>query len=180
MKSELLLSFESNNSCKSFTIKDSSIYNTTLPITCCQLMVKVPGFTYPHTFELLPEFNLKVNMGNLGLQNVNSPECLNKLPDGNYEIRYSINPNTLLYVEYNYYSVCQLYNEYIKALCKFFNNKCDLTKSEQEKEIEKLFEISNLIEYSKIAAEECNDIPMANNLYNNAKEKLKNYGCKTC
>lgn len=181
MISELLLNFDYNNSCKSFTIKDESIYNDVLPITCGQLTVKAPGFTCAHTFEPLPNFEIKVNLGNLGLQNINSAEHLKCLPDGNYEIKYSINPNDKLFVEYNYYNTCQLHGTYIKALCKFFNNKCDMTKKEQLAEIDRLFEISNLIEHAKIAAEDCGDVKMADKLYNEAKEKLnKKNGCSTC
>ena len=180
MISELLLNFDYSSSCKSFIIKDASIYNATLPITCGQLRVKTPGFTCEHTFETLPNFEIKVNLGNLGIQNVNDQGFLKALPEGNYEIRYSINPNDKLYVEYNYYNTCQLHNDYIKALCKFFNNKCDMNKKEQQNEIDKLFEISNLIDYAKIAAEECGDVKMADKLYNEAKEKLNNHGCSTC
>ena len=54
MISELLLNFETNKSGKSFIIKDMSVYNTMLPITCTQLTVKVPGFSKAHTFEPLP------------------------------------------------------------------------------------------------------------------------------
>ena len=182
MISELLLNFDYNNSCKSFTIKDSSVYNTVLPITCGQLTVKTPGFTCSHTFEVLPNFEIKVNLGNLGLQNVNDPEALKVLPEGNYEIRYSINPNDKLFVEYNYYNVCSLHNTYIKAVCKFFNNKCDMTKKEQQAEIDRLFEISNLIDYAKISAEECGDVKMADSLYEEAKDKLnsKANDCSTC
>ena len=180
MISELLLNFDYTPSCKSFTIKDASIYNTVLPVTCGQLTVKTPGFTCEHTFEVLPEFEIKINLGNLGIQNVNDPTCLKVLPEGNYEIKYSINPNDKLYVEYNYYNTCQLHNEYIKAICKFLNNKCDMTKKEQQLEIDRLFEISNLIDYAKVAAEECGDIKMADKLYNEAKDKLKIHGCSTC
>jgi hypothetical protein len=57
-----------------------------------------------------------------------------------------------------------------------------MTKKEQQAEIERLFEISNLIDYAKIAAEECGDVKMADSLYAEAKEKLnkKNNGCSTC
>ena len=182
MISELLLNFDYNNSCKCFTIKDSSVYNTVIPITCGQLTVKTPGFTCSHTFDVIPNFEIKVNLGNLGLQNVNDPSALRVLPEGNYEIRYSINPNDKLFVEYNYYNVCSLHNDYIKTVCKFFNNKCDMTKKEQQAEIDRLFEISNLIDYAKISAEECGDVKMADSLYEEAKQKLnsKGYGCSTC
>lgn len=180
MISELLLNFDYSPSCKSFIIKDASVYNPNLPITCGQLTVKTPGFTYSHTFEPLPNFEIKVNLGNLGIQNTDDAGCLKLLPEGNYEIRYSINPNDKLYVEYNYYNTCQLHNEYIKAVCKFLNNKCDMTKKEQQIKIDELFEISNLIDYAKIAAEECGDIKMADKLYNEAKDKLKANGCSTC
>lgn len=181
MISELLLNFYPSTSTKSFIVEDASIYNNALPITCGQLTIKAPGFKYPHTFETLPEFKFKVNLGNLGLQNVNTVNCLGELPDGNYEIRYSINPNDKLFVEYNYYNTAQLYRDYIKQLCTFFNNMCNMSKKEQEEEKDRLFEIRQLIDYAKSSAEDCNDVDTADSFYNSAKDKLKKRNdCKTC
>lgn len=181
MISELLLNFNPGTSLKSFMIEDASIYNPNLPITCGQLSVKAPGFTYPHTFEPLPEFKLKINLGNLGLQNTDSVNCLGELPDGNYEIRYSINPNDKLFVEYNYYNVAKLNSLYIKQLCNYFNNMCNMSKKEQTAETDRLFEIRQLIEYAKHSAEDCGDVNQADDLYNSAKDKLnKRNECKGC
>lgn len=177
MISELLLRFEQDKSCKTFTIKDASVYNTALPVTCGQLTVKVPGFSNCHTFDVAASFSTQVNLSTLGIQDINDPNELYELPDGNYFIRYSINPNDKLFVEYNYYNVCKLYCSYIKILCKFFTNKCDMTVKEQNLEIDRLFEISSLIEYAKIAAEDCGDTDLADNLYNSARDKINKNDC---
>lgn len=180
MVSELLLNFIGTTSCKSFIIQDVSIYNPNLPVTCGQLEVNVPGFTYSHTFEVIKDFTLKVNAGNLGIQSMTSNKQLQPLPDGNYTIRYSINPNSQLFVEYNYYNTCSLYSVYMKQVCYFFNNKCDMTKTEQDKEIKRLFDLSISLDHIKISAEECDDVTTADNLYLSVKEKLNKNECKTC
>ena len=182
MQTELYLNITPNNTCKSFTVKDISFYNENLPVTCGQLEVSAPGFSYSHTFEVSKDFDLTVNMSNLGLIPAINQSSLASIPDGNYSIKYSINPNAYLYVEYNYYSVCQLYSKYVAASCKFLSSRCDLTKAEQSDMIDRLFEIVNLIEYAKISAEECDDIEGADALYKEAENKLKNVedGCKTC
>lgn len=169
---ELYLDIQKNNSCKSILLKDASIYNPDLPITCTQLSVKVPGFTHAHVFEPLPNFEVLANMSNLGIYK-HSP--LPKIPDGNYEIRYSINPNDRIFVEYNYFSVCQLFEEYIEACLKAYKLEGNLSN----KTIDKLFEVSNLMEHAKIAAEECGNADQAATLYKQAQRKLKeiNHEC---
>lgn len=172
MISELLLNIETNKSGKSFLIKDMSVYNPMLPVTCSQLTIKVPGFTYTKTFELLPEFELLVNMGNLGLQNVNDSSNLHTLPDGAYEIRYSINPNDKLFVEYVYFNVNKLYKLYIEKVTHFLAKKCDMTIKQKEDMIELLWTISNNIELAKISAEDCQDLEGAQTIYNNTLNLL--------
>lgn len=182
MISELLLNFPDSASLKTFVIEDASLYNENLPITCGQLCIKTPGFTHIHTYEPTANFKINVTLESLGLQVVNSFSTLGDLPDGNYQIRYSINPNNKLFVEYNYYNVKQLYAQYILQLCKYFNNKCDMTQKQQNIEMNRLFEISNLISYAKISAEECDDVNNADNLYNSAKSKINSTcnGTTTC
>jgi hypothetical protein len=173
MISELLLNIETNKSGKSFLIKDMSIYNSMLPITCGQLTVKVPGFTNAHTFEPLPDFEVKVNLGNLGIQNVNSPNHLQVLPDGAYEIRYSINPNDQLYVDYIYFNTYKIYKLYIEQVCKFLSTKCDMSLKQKQKRIEDLWEISYNISLAKIAAEDCHDLENAQMIYTNTLNLLQ-------
>lgn len=175
MITELLLNIETNKSGKSFLIKDMSVYNSTLPITCTQLSVKVPGFTHIHTFEPLPNFEQLVNLSNLGIQNVNSNSNLHVLPDGVYEIKYSINPNDKLFVEYIYFNTFKLHSLYIEKVCKFLSKKCDMTTKEKKDHVEWLWEISNNLDLIKIAAEECHEIEIAENIYNNTLELIK--GC---
>jgi len=176
MISELLLDFIPNTSCKLFTVKDVSLYNENLPVTCGLLEIKAPGFTYVVNTEVERDFEQKVTMSFLQLQSQGA-KYNNPLPDGNYEIKYSINPNEVLFVEYNYYSTCNLYNNYISQLCDYFNKSCELTQAEQEKEMERLFEISTLLDNVKISAQECNDVPTADRLYEKAKQLLEKHGC---
>ena len=183
MKSELFLDIKQNNGCKTFTVKDISAYNPDIPVTCGTLRIKVPGFNTPKYYDVLEGFELIVNMSNLGLQKTWNHECLSALPDGLYSIRYSINPNDKLFVDYYYYQTCNIYKKYTDAVCNFLNNKCDLSKKEQEAKIDDLFEISQLIDYAKISAETCGDPDSAEEMYNEALEKIKKEGtngCSTC
>ncbi len=183
MISDLILDITPTSSCKSFLIKDISIYNEVLPVTCGTLSVLAPGYCTPHYYDVKQGFTKQVNMSNLGLQIVANNDCLSELPDGVFNIRYSINPNDTLFVEYNYFNNCKITKTYMEAICSFLNNKCDLNKKEQKEQLDLLFEISQLIELSKAAAESCDDVDTAMELYKEAKDnlnKINSGGCKTC
>lgn len=183
MISDLILDIRPTTSCKSFLIKDISVYNENLPVTCGTLSIMTPGYCKPSFYDVAKDFEKKINMSNLELQKASGFDCLSELPDGIFKIKYSINPNDKLFVEYNYMNTCKINKRYMSAICDFLSNRCDLTKSEQKEKIEGLFEISSLIEYSKAAAEDCGDDDIAMELYEEANEKLKNLnsgGLKTC
>jgi len=181
--SELYLEITQNNNCKSFLIEDASIYNENTPITCGTLRVKVPGYNRPKYYEVESGFAQTVTMTNLDFQEVGHYDSLGSLPDGLYTIHYSINPNDKLFVEYYHYQNCNIYKLYMDAVCNFISNKCDYSKQEQIAKVEELWNISVMIDYAKISAEECGNSDVADEFYNEAMAKLKKEGtngCKTC
>jgi hypothetical protein len=138
MISQLYLDIITNTSGKSFLIKDISMYNPDGPVTCGQLKIEVPGWTKPAFYDVLPNFELLVNMSNLGIQKGAKYETLQDLPDGEYYIKYSINPNDKLFVNYVYFNTHSLYKSYITKVHTFLETKCDMTIAEQHSMINKL------------------------------------------
>jgi hypothetical protein len=172
MISELLLNFTTNSGCKSFTIKDVSNYNENLPVTCGQLVITTPGFCNISYFDVPKDFEKTFNLSNLGHQIVDGIHCLTDLPEGNYTIKYSINPNDVLFVEYNYFHTCLTERRYFDAVCQYLEDRCDMTISEKRERREKLDDIYSALKMSKISAEECNDVETADELLAEANDKL--------
>jgi len=174
MKSTLSLDITNNGDCKSFRITDSSYYNPTIPVTCIHLLIKTPVNSIPVEFEYeAPYFSSVFNTANLKIQNPSSlNECVDILPDGVYYIKYSINPNDRIYVEYNYLHNCSLLQMFISAYCNILSQKCNLTQKEFEDEIKKLTHIKELIDGAKYLVEYCNKPDEGMDLYNEALKLL--------
>jgi len=175
MISTLILNIESKNDPYYFVITDRSHYNPNLPVTCGTLEIKVPGAKHSVFFNVLPNFSTSYNASSLRIQIATSHDTLIPLPDGPYYIKYSINPNEQLYVEYVFYNVAMLKSKYFEKVCGFFENKCDYTIKQQNEKIEELWQISNNLDLIKIAAEECNNVQEATLLYNKTYELINKY-----
>lgn len=184
MISTLALDISNSGDCGNFRIKDSSYYNPTIPVTCAQLQIIQPTSKIPVEFEIeSPYFDLVFNTANLNIQ-TNPRDCLNSLPDGIYYIKYSINPNNKLYVEYNYLHNCNQYSKFIQLVCKTYSNKCNFTKSEYISKIEEIQNLKSMIDSSKYLVEICNNPEEGMNLYNEINSILDKYQidaiCKNC
>lgn len=103
------------------------------------------------------------------------------LPDGNYDITYTVNEDR---INVNHFRVCSLMKNYVKALCIYFKNKCSYNKKDLERIKRELQEIHTLIQQAVWAAEDCLDVKTAVSLYNEAASKLKTIydagDCPTC
>lgn len=176
----LSLIFPDTTTCNNLIIQDGSSYNLEFPITNTILEVKLP--------ESCCFISLTLDAGWCAtvLDCVDLNTCADKyncigLPDGNYEIRFSVDPNLNSMVEYNYFRICQLWNIYIKKVCQLRVTKCDFTIKEYKKHLDKLYYIRSMILDSKILAEECLDVDAAYELYNEAKTLLnESKGCPSC
>lgn len=95
-----------------FVVDDTSIYTASLPVDCQNLQITAPGFNSPTV--LIPiekNFRLVLNACTLGI--INSTGCSDgcpNLPDGIYQLYYSVAPNNLVYVSYNYLRVTKTVN----------------------------------------------------------------------
>jgi hypothetical protein len=174
----LSLIFPESTSCDKLTVQDGSCYNENFPVENIILEIKPPNECCFISFPLTEGWCSKTfNCEDFGI--CCSP-C-SPLPDGNYEIKYSVDPNLTLMVEYNYFRICQLWSQYIKKVCELRLSKCDFSKREYKKELEKLYDIRNMILDSKILAEDCLHVTEAYDLYEQAKTLLnESEGCPSC
>ena len=100
-------------------LDDISFYDSSLPISCCELQILSPGFGVPVVLEVINGFHLTLNACWLGI--LPSIGCANgcpKLDDGIYHLRYSVSPSSLVFVEYNYLRTTRAINRLNELLCK--------------------------------------------------------------
>jgi hypothetical protein len=183
MISTLSLDIKNNGDCGNFRITDSSYYNPTLPITCVHLLIKTPVSGIPVEFEVEPYFSSVFNNANLNIQNTTN-DCLTVLPDGIYYIKYSINPNDRIYVEYNYLQNCIQIQNFIELSCKTFSSKCNYTYKEYKAKLKELDEIKELIDGAKYLVDYCNNPEDGMLMYNEANSLISKYkvngNCSNC
>lgn len=97
-------------------VKDASIYASSLPVTCNQLYVTLPGFNTPVEFDVQEGFDKQLSACDLGIQSLGCGVTFDNLPDGIYIIRYSVSPNAYVYVEYNFLRQTNALNQYYTML----------------------------------------------------------------
>lgn len=183
MTSKLALQIPQINDCYSLRILDSSTYNEGITVSCGQLLITPPGFTYPAGFDVEKDFNVLLTSKSLGL----SPKkaSIEVLPEGVYIIRYSINPNDKVWVEYYHLRNCQQLNRYFSLLCKVGLEPCDNITPELEESMKTLSKIKLYIDTAKALVEYCNSPKKGMEIYEYANKLLTKLegrvgDCKTC
>ena len=160
-------------------ITDTSHYEEMLDVTCSRLEILLPGFTIPVVKDVEPMFNLVLNACDLEVQKSDCGTKFCNLPDGIYSIRYSVSPNEIVKVEYNYLKVSMLMNRYKKALCCIDLNAYEPSKEIKEK-LKLLHEVRMYIEAAKAKAENCHEPEKSMELYNYANKILSKFDCVNC
>lgn len=107
-KHKLYLKIEDTISPEAFYVSDQSIYTNTLPVDCSYLEITPPGFTTPTLINVEPGFDLVLNACQLGLKPVGDCTDYSEIDDGWYHLRYSVSPNSKIYVEYEYLRTTKL------------------------------------------------------------------------
>ena len=163
-----------NKNCKTFVVQDASIYDINFPITNTILEIKPPGQACFIAFNLLTGWCSKTfDCINFNLCCISDE--ISVLPDGIWELKYSIDPNVTTMVVGVHMRVCQITSEYIKIIGIFLSNKHNYNRREIE-EIEKEFLlIKTLIESSVFAGEDLLDNTSTIELYNEASSRLKRF-----
>lgn len=172
------LSFEvlQTNNCKTLSVVDTSIYNTTPEGLVMQVVlpdreeVKELSFTR-NSVNLL-------NSNTLGYSNVPDADDLIDLPDGAYTIKISACPYEDFWFEKDIYRICQLECKYNKAVLELDLNSCQNCYDKHK--VDKLKEAWLFIQGVKANTENGN-IDAATSCYETANkilEKLLNCDCK--
>lgn len=181
MITKLSVDYLDSNNPKNFRLIDDSEYNPKVTVDCATLEITPPGFTVPVVFEVKPHFNTVFNASILGILKVKSYKFLADLPDGTYQIKYSITPVDELYVEYDYFRTVKLLDKYSKIKCGLLDKKRDYTVNEFEQIKQEILWINELIDASKYKVEICGEPEKGIELYNEANQLLNKYvSCLAC
>jgi hypothetical protein len=182
MTSELFLDIVNTHSVKTMRIMDASWYNKKITVECGTLEVIPPGYTSPIIFNVDKGFSTVLNSSNLKLKKAKVYSDLQPLPDGVYRIKYSIKPNTEIWVEYEHLRIENLIKSINESKCDIKLKACDPDKDTQIK-INRLNKIETYLKYAKIEVEYCGNRKRGLVLYDYAQELLGKFGktdCLTC
>lgn len=102
---------------------DTSSYAKGLDVTCGRLEILVPGFRYAKIIDPVPYFNLAINAKDLELV-PQSASALPALPDGIYNIKYSVSPNELVYTEFDFLRTQSFEIDLLNARCDIDLDTC--------------------------------------------------------
>lgn len=172
------------NSCI-FKIFDTSVYTPLIPITCPTLNITVPGFGYSNQIEgadmttFVNNGHITLTACDLQLQTVNCGTTYVNIPDGIYIIKYSVSPNTMVYVEYNHLRITCALNRYEKILCNLSISDCDPPIKIKQK-LKELNLISMYLQAAKAKVETCHENQEGMTLFNYAVKLLNKFECKNC
>jgi len=185
MISQLFLDFPNIKNTKVLRISDSSQYNESIDVTCGQLLITPPGFSYPAGFNVDPYFSVVFNTASLGLSGT-CPTCeLSDLPDGIYIVYYSISPNEILNVEYNHMRIALLEKTYAELLCSLYAREGTFKTEEFEQQLKTLKKIKRQMDACVILVEEKHLNEKGIELYQKVEKDLNKYKgqlnkCKNC
>lgn len=161
---------------------DTSVYNTDIPVKCPLLEVTVPGFNYSVQFgepNLVAGFMLNLTACDLELQSEGCGTTQTTLPDGIYVFRYSVSPNDLIFVEYNYLRITQALSMYNSILCELDLGTCEPDKKMTDK-LSKLHKAKQYLDAAKAAVEVCHEPAKGMELYRYALKLLGKFECRSC
>jgi hypothetical protein len=177
-KHQLSLEVPDTNNCSVFRVFDTSLYSTLIPVDCGTLNITSPGFNQPVSIEVLPHFNLILNGCTLGIQTSGCGSVSELLPDGIYNIKYSVSPNNEVYVEYNYLRICMTLNKYFNELCKLELAACE-PEADVKEQLDELRLIKSFLDAAKVKVEYCENPQEGMDLFMYAQDRLKKIG-STC
>lgn len=146
-------------------IEDTSVYTDMLPVSCPNLQILPPGYIQPLSIDVTAGFRIAFNACTLGMLPMTgcSDSCPN-LPDGIYDIRYSVSPNDTVFVSYKYFRTTAAINRYQKALCDL-NLKCCLPDQETEYLLSQLAIIHSYLVSAKVTCEDQHSFDTAMSQY---------------
>lgn len=178
-KHQLSLEVLDTNNTRVIRISDTSLYSSDIPVKCGILEIRSPGFTQPVVIDVLPHFNLVLNGCTLGIQSTGCGTESYILPDGIYNIKYSVSPNDKVYVEYDYLRVTQTLNKYYNFLCDLELAACEPEQDVKDK-LNELRLIRSYIDAAKAKVEYCDSPSEGMDLLLYAQDRLIKYSDDSC
>lgn len=169
------ITYHNTYNCKSLRIEDNSVYEPDQEVKNLILEVKAPGLTsfVPFYFAHSDWKAIVLNCSSLRVCPKKKIKGeLAPLPDGIYDIKYSVDPNLVCMVEFSHMRVCQIMSNFIKLTGLFLSNKCTMTNKEIEDIEEELLSIKNTIDAAVYAVEELLDNTLGLELYSEAAKRL--------
>jgi len=160
-------------------IFDTSVYSALVGVNRPRLEIVVPGFTYTSELSFVPESSPTLTACDLGLQTENCGTSYVNLPDGIYGIKYIVDPECTVYVNYNHLRMTCALNRYEKILCNIDVADCDPPAKVKEK-LKELHLIKMYLEAAKAKVETCHDNQAGMTLFNYAVKLLDKLDCKHC
>ena len=187
----LQLNFPDSTNEGVFLIDDISIYDNTLLgissaisgsttppcsgviIPCANLQITPPGFYTPTLITVAyGNFRLVFNACTLGITgSINCVSSCPAIPDGLYNVRYSVAPNDKVFVEYKILRITQAMNRYYNLLCRIGLTNC-LPSQELQYQINNLQTINTYLTAAKVMVENEHQFTDGMNLYRFAVELM--------
>jgi len=169
---QLFLEIPHTNNPRIFRVIDTSIYTDMIPVEDQTLEITPPGFNQPTIISPTVEnFNLALNACSLQLQTKDCGTSSQVLPDGIYIIKYSVKPNSKVYVEYNHLRVTQFINRYNQKLCNLEMAACE-PNADVKEQLNQLRLIKSFIDAAKVKVEDCHDNQAGMDLLSYAQKLL--------
>lgn len=160
-----------------FRVVDASIYSKLGTVECTRLEITPPGFTTTYTIENLEKaFLANLTTCNLGMQTANCGNTYNNFPDGVYVVKYSINPNDQVYVEYNHLRITDALNKINDLLCCLEVQPCDPQGPIKEK-LKEIQLMTVMLKAAKAKVEYCHNPKDGMDMYNYVMKKLTKLSC---
>jgi hypothetical protein len=172
----LSLEIPAVSNCELLCIKDTSQYNPDLAVDCEELLITLPGYSVPVLIKVDKNFDMCLTACTLALQTKKCGTTQEKIPDGIYIIKYSVSPNSKVYVEYNHLRVTRLLTTYYEVLCDLDVQACQ-PNSEKQALLSEMSYIRTMIDAAVSNVEYCQSSAQGMQLYNYAKTRLNKIAC---
>lgn len=182
MNKEIILSIQEipSNDCRFLRLADNSVYNSEIDVENAILEITPPGYACAVFYGLEKGFNSMFNSGSLRINVAKKPKDLVIIPDGVYKIKFSVKPNTQLFVEYDMLRTCQLQKSLAQSIGNLFRERASLLKRDFDSKLDQLTWIKQLAEASKYMVDELEDSNEGVNLYNESVRLLTIFKEKGC
>lgn len=162
-----------------FLIRDTSIYASSIPVNCAAIEILPPGYNTPSVIQVAPGFDLILNACTIGILASGCSDHCPDLPDGVYQIRYSVSPSDKLNAEYKLLRDIQFKNRLAKVMCE--QGLGDFKPSaEMDFQIAELQKITYYADTAVALVEDQNKTEEGMDVFRYAISKLAKFSCSTC